>query len=232
MKRFWTTTGIEAEDGGGHAVLLDGRRVRTPRGRTLAAPTEGLARAVAAEWDAVEGEVRPLAMPMTGLSNAAIDIVADDPTGFARTLAQYAESDLLCYRAEAPRPLVERQAEHWDPLLRWAEVRFDCQFHVTEGIIHVRQPDALLERIGAAFAAYPPFPLAALSPLVTLSGSAVVPLALAEGAIDVATAWAATVIDETWQAENWGEDADALAHRTGRQLQFGEAERFLRLSGG
>lgn len=231
MKRFWTTTGVEAQNAGGMAVLLDGRRMRTPRGRTLALPTEGLARAVAVEWDAVEGEVRPFAMPMTGLSNAAIDIIADDPHGFAQTLARYAQSDLLCYRAEGPRPLVERQAKEWDPLLHWAERRFDCRFTLTQGILHVRQPDAMLERIGTAFAGHPPFALSALSPLVTLSGSAIVALAVAEGGADLETAWAAAVIDETWQAENWGEDADALAHRMGRQQQFAEAERFLRLAG-
>ncbi len=230
MKRFWTTTGIETGDNG-FAVVLDGRRVRTPRGRTLAAPTEALARALAAEWDAVEGEVRPLAMPFTGFSNAAIDIIADDSEGFAESLARYAESDLLCYRAEGPRPLVEVQAKHWDPLLRWAEARFDCPFQVTEGLLHVRQPETGLMRVRAAFASCAPFTLAALSPMVTLSGSAIIALSVAECAVDVEAAWAAAVIDETWQAENWGEDAEAIAHRSGRRQQFLEAERFLRLAG-
>lgn len=232
MKRFWTTTAIEALDDGSVAVLLGGRRARTPRGRALALPTEALARAVAAEWEAADDEVRPGAMPMTGLSNAAIDIIADDPKAFAQTLARYAQGDLLCYRAQGPQPLVERQANHWDPLLRWCERRFDGSLLVTQGILHVGQPDTTLDRIEAAFAAYPPFSLAALSPLVTLSGSAVIALAVAEDGVDVTAAWAASVIDETWQTENWGEEAEALAQRTSRQQQFLEAVRFLRLSGG
>lgn len=226
VKRFWTDASV-AEQEGGHAVLLDGRAVRTPGKRALVVPTAHLAEAVADEWRGVEGEIHPDGMPLTGLANAALDIVADDPAAFATDLARYAGSDLLCYRAEHPAPLVARQAEHWDPLLRWAEQRFDVGFRVTEGIVPVAQPEAVLERIGVAYAALPPFRLAAMSPLVSLTGSAIIPLALAEGAIGTDAAWAAAMLDEHWQAENWGEDSEASANRADRERQFLAAARFL-----
>ncbi len=229
MKRFWKDAVIAAKDGG-HAVLLDGRGVKTPGGRKLVLPNAGLAETVASEWRAVDGEILPALMPMTGLANAAIDIVAEGRDGFAADLARYAASDLLCYRAEHPTALVQRQAEKWDPLLKWAERRFDIGFLVTGGVAPVSQPAALLERIGAAFAAMPPFPLAAMSPLVSLSGSAVIPLAMAEGAIDANEAWAASSLDELFQEEHWGSDAEAAASRASRERQFHGAAEFLRLA--
>lgn len=230
MKRFWTDATTVARTGG-VAIQLDGRPVRTPRGNGLILPNPGLAAAVAAEWQAVEGEVRPHAMPLTGLANAAIDIVAEDAPGFAEGLARYAASDLLCYRAQHPAPLVQRQRDQWDPLVRWAERRFDILFAVTAGIVPVGQPAATLARLREAFAAYPIFALAALWPLVSLSGSAIIPLAMAEGALDCADGWAAAILDETFQAEQWGEDALAAASRADRRHQFEAAARFLALAG-
>jgi chaperone required for assembly of F1-ATPase len=229
VKRFWKTAGVEAADGG-FAVALDGRQVRTPCGRRLALPNRPLAEAVAAEWDAVEAEVRPHAMPLTGFANAAIDLVADDAPGFADGLARYGASDMLCYRADAPEPLVARQAAAWDPLLDWARARFGVAFVVTAGIVPVSQPPETRARLGAALAAHPPFALAALSPLVTLSGSLVLALALAERAIDEEAAWTAALLDETFQAERWGEDAEAVAIRADRRRQFRAAARFLDLA--
>jgi chaperone required for assembly of F1-ATPase len=229
MKRFWqAATAVPVADG--HGVALDGRPVRTPAGRPLLLPTADLASAVAAEWQAVDSELRPADMPLTGLANAAVDIVADDPAGFAASLARYAESDLLCYRAEHPPALVARQAAAWDPPLDWARRRFDIGFEVTAGIVHRPQPAVALARIGAAYAAFPPFALAALSPLVSISGSAVLPLALADGALDAEAAWAAALLDELFQAEQWGEDALAAASRADRARQFHAAAHFLALS--
>jgi chaperone required for assembly of F1-ATPase len=230
VKRFWKLAAAEPAEGG-HAVLLDGRPVRTPKGLPLVLPVKPLAQAVADEWQAVEAELKPHAMPLTGLSNAALDVVAGDHEGFAAGLARYAESDLLCYRAEHPAPLVARQAERWDPLLGWAEQRFDVRFRVLAGIVHQPQPGLALERIGKAYAAFGAFELAALSPLVSLSGSAVIPLALAEGEVDLETAWTASVLDELFQEENWGADALATASREDRRRQFEAAARFLRLAG-
>lgn len=231
LKRFWTRAEAVADDGG-FSVALDGRPVRTPRGNRLRVPGAALADAIAAEWQAVELEARPHAMPMTGLANAAIDIVADDPASFAATLAAYARSDMLCYRATHPDALIERQARTWDPILAWAEARFDIVLKRAAGIVPFEQPPLALARLDAAYAAQPPLRLAALSPLVTLSGSAILPLALAEGRLEPDAAWAAALLDEVWQAEQWGEDPLAVASRADRRRQFDAACRFLKLATG
>ena len=228
MKRFYQSVAI-GEGAGGCSILLDGRPVRTPARNPLELPHDALARAIAGEWEAQQGEIDPRSMPLTGLANAAIDRVAPDPDGFARGLAVYGESDLLCYRAEGPEPLVRRQAESWDGLLQWARRRFDVDFEVTSGILHRPQPAATVERLSHAVAAQDPFALAGLSPLVTLSGSLVLALALAEEAIDGETAWAAATVDETWQSERWGEDEEARARLDGRRREFDAARRFLSL---
>jgi chaperone required for assembly of F1-ATPase len=168
-------------------------------------------------------------MPLTGLANAAVDRVAADPAAFARGLAVYGESDLLCYRSEGPRPLVDRQAERWDPLLDWARRRFDVVFEVTAGVMHRPQPAATVERLAHATAARGPFQLAGLSPLVTISGSLVIGLALSEGAIGLDPAWEAATLVEAWQAEQWGEDALAAAALRNRRREFEAAYRFLTL---
>lgn len=228
MKRFYKEARVRPGDGGGE-VVLDERPVKTPARRPLALPTEPLARAVAAEWNAQGDEVRPRTMPLTGLANAAIDRVAPDPDAFAAILAAYGESDLLCYRAEAPAALVARQAAAWDPILAWARRRFDINFEVTAGIIHKPQPPDTIVQLAQAAAARDAFELAALSPLVTISGSLVIALALAEEAIDLEAAWAAATVDEAWQAERWGEDEEATARLAARRAEFEAAERFLRL---
>jgi chaperone required for assembly of F1-ATPase len=226
VKRFYKAASV-AEDG---AVLLDGRPVRTPAQAPLRLPTPALAEAVAAEWN-VQGErIDPRAMPLTGLANAAIDRVGADKESFARGLAAYGESDLLCYRAESPPRLVERQAAFWDPILAWARRRYDVDFEVTAGIVHRPQSAATVERLAHAVHACSAFELAALSPLVTISGSLLVALALAEGAIDLDTAWAAASLDELWQAEQWGEDAEAAAALSARRRDFEAAHWFLTLA--
>lgn len=223
MRRFWREVAV---DGDG-VVLLDGRPVRTPGRVPLALPTAALAEAVAEEWRAVGETIDPRAMPMTGLANAAIDRIAPDPAAFAAGLARYGESDLLCYRADAPEPLVERQVAAWDPLLDWARARYDVTFAVTAGVMHVAQPVATIARLGEAVGALPPFALAGLSPVVTITGSLVGALALAEGAASADAVWAASRLDEDWQAEMWGADADALAVREARRREFDAGVRFL-----
>ena len=225
MKRFYR----EARAAAGGAVELDGRPVRTPARRPLAVPSLPLAEAIAAEWNAQEETIDPRAMPLTGLANAALDRVAPDPETFARGLAAYGESDLLCYRAEGAPRLVQRQSERWDPLLAWARRRYDVDFEVTQGIVHRPQPKATVDRLAHAVHARSAFELAALSPLVTISGSLVVALALAEQAIDLETAWSAAALDEQWQAEQWGEDEEAALALAARRREFEAAESFLRL---
>lgn len=225
VKRFYRAARA-AEDG---AILLDDRPVRTPAQAPLRLPTPALAEAVVAEWNAQGDRVDPRAMPLTGLANAAIDRVDADKEAFARGLAAYGESDLLCYRAESPPRLVEHQSALWDPILAWARRRFDIDFEVTTGIVHRPQSPATVERLAHAVLARPAFELAGLSPLVTISGSLVVALALAEQAIDLESAWAAASLDEQWQAEQWGEDAEAAAALAARRRDFEAAHWFLTL---
>jgi chaperone required for assembly of F1-ATPase len=229
MKRFYKAAEAVPAGADGFAILLDGRPVMTPAKRKLAIPAAALADAVAAEWNAQGEKVDPRSMPLTGLANAAIDRVAPDPESFGRSLSKYGEGDLLCYRAEGPESLVRRQAEAWDILLQWARRRFDVDFTLVEGIVHRPQPPETIERLARAVAARGPFELAALSPLVTISGSLIVALALAERAIDLDEAWAAATVDESWQAEKWGEDKLAAAALEARRLEFEAAWRFLDL---
>jgi chaperone required for assembly of F1-ATPase len=168
-------------------------------------------------------------MPLTGLANAAIDRVAPDPAAFAGGLALFGESDLIYYRVEGPADLVARQAAQWDPILAWAQQRYDAVFELALGVIHMPQPPETIARLGAAVAARDSFALAGLSPLVTISGSLLIALALAEGAIGLEAAWAAATLDERWQAENWGEDEEAAAALAARRRDFAAAARFLSL---
>jgi chaperone required for assembly of F1-ATPase len=224
VKRFYTE--VAQADG---AILLDGRPVKTPARRPLALPTGALAEAVAAEWRAQGEEIDPRSMPLTGLANAAIDRVAPDPDGFAGPLAAYAETDLLCYRADGPDDLVARQTAEWDGPLDWARARYDVHFAVAHGIVHTAQPPATVARLTGALRAYPAFPLTALSQIVTIGGSLVVALALAEGAIADDRAFDVTHLDELWQAERWGEDQLARDARAARRADFRAAARFLSL---
>ena len=228
MKRFYKEAGV-GPAGAGFAILIDGRPVRTPARRPFELPGRALAEAIAEEWNAQGDKVDPRSMPLGGLANAAIDRVAPDPAAFAAGLALYGESDLLCYRAEHPEPLVRRQAETWDPLLEWGRRRFDARFDVVHGVVHRPQPEATLDQLRRAVAARDPFALAALAPLVTISGSLLIALALDEGAIDLLAAWAAATLDETWQAEQWGEDALAAAALEARRREFETGFRFLSL---
>ena len=225
MKRFWINVTLDE----GRAVSLDGKPVRTPGRVPLALPTEALAEAVAGEWRAVEGEIDPRAMPLTGLANAAIDRVGADPALFARGLAVYAESDLLCYRADAPDDLVARQQAAWDPLLDWARARYDVHLETATGILHRAQPAATLTRLGEAIATRDAFALAALSPIVTIGGSLIAALALAENAATPEQVWDAITLDEDYQAERWGRDPLAAAGIEARRRDFDAGVRMLEL---
>jgi chaperone required for assembly of F1-ATPase len=227
MKRFWKTVVIDDQRG----IRLDDRPVRTPGRVALALPTDALAQGIADEWRAIgEGEeIDPRAMPLTGLSNAAIDRVGADPALFAAGLAQYGESDLLCYRAGSPDDLVARQAAAWDPLLDWARTRYDVHIEVATGILHRAQPDQTLARLGDAIAARDAFELAALSPVVTIGGSLIAALALAERAATAEQLWDAITLDEEYQAERWGRDPLAEAGIAARRRDFGAGVRMLEL---
>jgi chaperone required for assembly of F1-ATPase len=219
VKRFWKT--VTVENG---TILLDNRLVKTPGRITLRLPTPQLTDAVADEWREVGDAIKPQDMPLTGLANAAVERAPA-----AETLAVYGETDLLCYRAENPPELAAREAEVWDPLLDWARARFDIAFTVTAGIVHKAQPPATVARLAKAVAAYDDFHRTALSSLVTIGGSLVVALMLAEGAITPDAAFDACHLDELWQAELWGEDWMATDARALRRADFNNAARFLTL---
>jgi chaperone required for assembly of F1-ATPase len=228
VKRFWKTAEVVAEEGG-WGVRLDDRPLRTPGKALLVVPAEALGRALAEEWASAGERVDPRAMPLTGLANAAIDQAAPDRPAFAAVLAKYAQGDLACYPAEGPQTLAERQAASWDRLLGWARRRYDVDFAVTTGIVHVDQPPATIERLAHEVAALDAFQLAALSPLVTIGGSLVAALAVLEEAMTATEAWEAVTIDERWQLEKWGADAEAEAALENRRSDFFAAARFLEL---
>ena len=225
MKRFYQDAAVVAGESG-FEIHLDGRPVRTPAREPLALPTHRLAEAVAEEWRAQGDVVDPRSMPFTGLANGAIDQIAPNRESFAAGIARYAESDLLCYRAEGPTELVVRESAAWDPLLEWAMARYDVAFRVTQGIIPVAQPDETLARLTAVVTAFDPFTLAGLSTLVTLSGSLVCGLAVVEGGHDADLIWTAAEIDEAWEVEQWGDDKEAAARSAQRRHEFAMARAF------
>lgn len=228
MKRFWTQATLVESDGG-LEIRLDDRPVRTPRRAPLILPTHALAEAVAAEWQAVEDEVKPALMPLTGMANAAIDHVAADPAHFVRALSAYAETDLLCYRAEHPELLMERQAAIWDPVMQAVETNLGLRFQTIGGVRFAAQPEATLARVGALLTELSHWQLAALQPIVSISGSAILGLALLHGLTDAEAAFAAGALDELWQEEQWGIDTEAMKLRESRRAGFDAAARFLGL---
>jgi chaperone required for assembly of F1-ATPase len=211
----------------GHAVRLDDKPVLTPARRVLATPVPALAAAIAAEWDSQREVVDPGKMPLTRLANVIIDGVSERPLPVAAEIAKYLASDLLLYRAASPQGLVEQQRLHWDPVLAWAAETFGAGFQPTEGITHQAQPEQALK---AAEAAIPdnPWRLGAVHSVTTLTGSALVALALAHGRLSVEEAWDAANVDEDWNMEQWGRDELALERRSSRFAELEAAATVLR----
>jgi chaperone required for assembly of F1-ATPase len=210
-----------AEEGGLFALCLDGRRARTPGRNLIAAPSRPLMLRVAEEWERQRETIDPTDMPLTRLLNSAIDGVAQTMAETRADIVRYAGSDLLCYRAEEPDTLVARQTHAFDPVLHWAAETLSARFTVTTGLIHVAQPHAALAAIGAVLDAYDdPVVLAALSVMTTLTGSALLTLAVARGFLTAEAAWRSAQVDEDFQAERWGADTEAVAQREGRRREF------------
>ena len=226
-KRFYQRAHV-GEGEGGFPVLLDGKKVTTPARHVLTAPTRVLAEAITQEWNAQQDVINPARMPLTRLANAVIDAVAEQAQEVTDEVAKYLGSDLLFYRAEAPAGLVERQAQNWNPLLTWAHDALGARFVPVEGVRFVQQPR---EALAAARAAIPaePWALGAVSLIATLTGSALLALAIAHGAIDADEAWVAAHVDEDWQMEYWGRDEVALDRRAFRFGDFQAAVTVLRL---
>ena len=229
MKRFYKTVTV-APEAGGFRVMLDQRGIRTARGQPQVAPTEALAQALAAEWDAQGEEIDPQRFFFRDLADYAIDVVAADRSGVIRGLLPYADTDTLCYRAEPDEPLHARQLDVWEPLLAAAEHRWDVHFERIGGIIHRAQPPATLARMEAALAARSDFALAAVQTLASLAASLVIALAATEPDADIEALWDAANLEEDWQAELWGKDAEAMERRERRLTAFALAARFARLA--
>lgn len=231
LKRFWTEAApAEPDEDGGIAVLLDGRPVNTPAKARLQVPTRAMAEAIAAEWNAQEGNIDPTAMQMTRAANAAIDKVAHQRAEVADMLAAYGDSDLLCYRADAPEELVRRQAEAWDPPLQWAEATLNARLDVHIGVIHAPQPAEALRRLAREVHAMSAFQLAGFHDLVSLSGSLVLGLAAARGWREAGEIWQLSRLDEIWQEEQWGHDEEAAEAADIKRRAFLDAKRFFDLS--
>lgn len=235
MKRFWTDAAVAPVEGG-LAIVLDGKPMRIPGGAPLILTHPTLAAAVAAEWQAAGGQPGGVMtlddVPLTRLAGTAQDRVAPNPVPVIDALARYGETDLLCYRAERPPELALRQARAWQPWLDWAERTHGARLRVAHGIVHVAQDPAALAALHRAVAAQTPAVLAALGLAVPLLGSLVLGLALADGALDAGMADTLAHLDETFQAEQWGEDALAAERRAGITADLALADRFIRLSRG
>lgn len=228
-KRFWKEVIVTSEDDG-FVIRLDDRLVRTPLGYSLCIPTIALAQTVAAEWAAQEGKIDPFSMPFTRLTNAALDKVANQKREVADLIADYGASDLICYRAENPEVLVERQAAAWDPMLDFAHDTLNAPLAVTAGIVPVEQPAGSVARLRAIVRGLDLFALTALHDLVAGSGSLVIGLAATRNFLPIEALWTMSRIDEDWQAEQWGEDEEARGVAACKKADFIQAHRFFQLS--
>lgn len=215
-KRFYVKVGVVAADGG-HAVLLDGRTVRTPGKRPLTVPTSRLAELLAAEWDAQVDVINPSVMPLTRIVNTAIDGVALDQRAVFDEIVRFAGSDLLCYRADSPEGLVQRQNDIWNPILDWAAHSLGARFILAEGVIHQEQPREAISAYAEGLRAFAtPLGLTCVHTITALTGSALLALACATGRLSAEDAWTAAHVDEDWQIERWGTDEEAFQRRENR----------------
>jgi chaperone required for assembly of F1-ATPase len=224
-RRFYSDAAAQ-EEGAGTAVLLDGRPIRTPARHRLAAPRLALAEAIAAEWKNQGEFIDPPSMPLTRLANTIIDGVTLAPEEVAREVAAYLGSDLVCYRAATPERLAVRHAAHWDPVLAWARDTLGASFVVRNGVMPAAQPEAAIAAARAHIPSHP-WRLGAVHAITTLTGSALIALGIAAGAIGHDDAWAAAHVDEDWNLELWGRDELALKHRAHRLAEMTAAEKVL-----
>lgn len=228
MKRFYkqiAVSGVEGEFG----IALDGKPVRTPAKLPLTVPTRRLADAIAAEWAAQGEEIKPATMPLTQLASTSIDGVRGRLPEVASAAAEYGGSELVCYRAEEPEELVQRQAQLWNPLLDWAAHRYDAHLLVTSGIIHKPQPQSALKALRAAIDALDEWQLTALQNCIGITGSLLVSLAVVDGHLTAEQAFELAQLDENYQIEKWGEDWEAADRRANQRADLASTLRFLSL---
>lgn len=225
-KRFYKSVAVTDQLG----IALDGRNVKTPLKAALVLPTRPLAEAVAAEWDAQVDVINPHAMPLTKLANTAIDRAVPEKSKIASEIMEFAGSDLVCYRAESPAGLVQRQTTYWDPIIAWAKSELEVDFATVSTITHKRQSPVALRALEARIKSLDPFSFVAVHNLTTLTGSALLAAMVAADKIPADAAWLAANVDEDWQIETWGEDAEAAARRAGRLHEFSACVRFVNLA--
>ncbi|MBI1206109.1 MAG: ATPase [Azospirillum sp.] len=228
MKRFYREVAA-AEATGGWQVQLDGRPLRTPAKAALLLESPALAGAIADEWRGQEREIRPETMPLTQLANTAVDLVGPKRGEIVEAVVAYGETDLICYRAERPPDLVRRQHEAWQPLVDWAALRLDAPLTVTAGIMPVPQPPTVSRAFQTAVGALDCWRLAAVQDAAGACGSLVMALALLDGRIDDEAAYAAAVLDESWQIEHWGTDPETTRRLTGLRSSIAADHRFMTL---
>jgi len=226
MKRFYKTAGTDAADDG-FRVLLDGRPLKTPAKQTLALPLEGLAKAVAEEWQAQGDEIQPDLMPITRLATTAHDRMPELRKAAIDEVADYAETDLVCYRAASPEALAQRQAAAWQPALDWMATRYDIVFEVTEALLPVAQPETTRQRVRSVIEAIDDWPLLGVHGATTSLGSVVLALALWHGRLDAVQAADASLVDALFEIEKWGEERDATKRHEALRRDVDGAARFL-----
>ncbi len=225
-RRFYKDVTVTDDFG----IALDGRPVKTPMKAPLRLPNQALAAAVAAEWAAQGAEINPSGMIMTKLANTAIDRVRGHREAIESEILDYANSDLVCYRADRPPELVQRHVKNWDPVVDWARTELDAPFEVTAGVIHRPQPDAAIKAQALALKGLGDFELAAYHSIMTLTGSALIAMMLSRRATVPEAAWIAAHVDEDYQIEHWGQDSEAEARRAARLAEFMACCRFLELA--
>lgn len=227
-KRFWKQASVGEADTG-FTIMLDGKPVHTPGKRALIVPTRALADAIAVEWDAQVEVINPETMPLTRAANSAIEKVAPQRQPVREMLAEYGDTDLVCYRSEGPVELTLRQAAAWDPVLDWAAERFGARLFTITGVMYDAQSQETLEKLARPLKDADDFRLTGMHDLITISGSLVLGLAVSERHIPAKDAWELARVDEIWQQEQWGADEEAVAASARKRDDFLRAERLLDL---
>ena len=226
-KRFWKNASVQKEDQG-YSISLDGRPVRTPAKNPLIVPTREIANPIAAEWNAQTDVINPLTMPWTRTSNSAIEKVGTQHNEVAQMLADYGDADLLCYRADGPQTLINRQATEWDPMLRWAAIELNANLQPRTGVIHAGQDPDCLKRLSSMVADLSDFQLAAFHDLTAISGSLILAFATTHAFASDEEIWRISRVDEDYQIEEWGEDEEAMALTEEKRTAFFHAAAYFR----
>lgn len=219
-KRFYQTAAAGPAIGG-HGVFLDGKPVRTPARSLLVLPTDAAAQLVAGEFAAQHIEINPALMPVTRLVNTIVDGIVPDPQPVAEDILRFAASDLVCYRAKAPQELVAMQAQAWDPVIDWLRDAHGANFILAEGVVHVAQPREALAVFGTLVRNHADaFEIGCLHTITSMTGSAILAIAMAQGFMDAQSVWHAARVDEEWNRQHWGDDAEAVHREANRKADM------------